>query len=113
MKRRNFLKFLIAAPVVSSVAIADKVWPPSVPRVKPLLEVIDEAYTPVGRSARPIQSNRAYRAGDVAYFNGQRVQCFFPGTAGDKFELGKLTLLGEKENAVFADGPIFTFSKIF
>lgn len=35
MKRRNFLKFLIAAPVVASVAMADKIMPPMMPRVVP------------------------------------------------------------------------------
>lgn len=55
MKRRTFLKFLCAAPIIP-VVLADKVMPPMTPR----LQVIDEAhmFTPglycqqVGRAFR-------------------------------------------------------------
>lgn len=45
MKRRTFLKFLCAAPIIP-VVLADKVMPPMTPR----LQVIDEAHTYVGEA---------------------------------------------------------------
>lgn len=67
MQRRNFIKFLALAPI-TTVALADRVQPPMMPRVA------------ANNVLRPCH---AYSVGDVVHLaDGTQIRCVAAGTSG-------------------------------